>query len=181
MQACFPTSAPVVHNAGAEREMTTMRWGVPPWPPAMFQSAATLPCRASTGRCPSRMSLRRRKFFGPVLSILPSEDEADAVRLANGTDFGLMAGVWSKDGSRALRIARRVKAGQVYVNAYGAGGGIELPFGGMKKSGTRARKGFRSPVRVLHPEDDDYQVRLKAAAGNISCYSCYRSHPDFNA
>ena len=74
--------------------------------------------------------------------MLPFEDEADAVNLANGTDYGLMAAVWSHDGNRALRVARSIKAGQVYVNAFGAGGGIELPFGGMKKSGHGREKGF---------------------------------------
>ena len=83
-----------------------------------------------------------REVFGPVLTLLMFEDEADAVRLANGTDYGLMAAVWSSNGSRALRVARRIKAGQVYVNAFGAGGGIELPFGGMKKSGHGREKGF---------------------------------------
>ena len=77
-----------------------------------------------------------------MLSVLPFEDEADAVRLANGTDYGLMAAVWSRDGNRAMRVARGIKAGQVYVNAFGAGGGIELPFGGMKKSGHGHEKGF---------------------------------------
>ncbi len=66
------------------------------------------------------------------------------MRLANGTEFGLMAGIWSTNTSRAIRVARKVKAGQVYVNAYGAGGGIELPFGGMKKSGHGREKGFEA-------------------------------------
>lgn len=96
------------------------------------------------GPVPRANELATQEVFGPVLSVLPFEDEADAVHLANGTDFGLMAGVWSKDGSRALRVARQVKAGQVYINAYGAGGGIELPFGGMKKSGHGREKGFEA-------------------------------------
>jgi aldehyde dehydrogenase (NAD+) len=96
------------------------------------------------GPVPRSNELAHDEVFGPVLSVLPFEDEADAIRLANGTDFGLMAGIWSKDGSRALRVARQVKAGQVYINAYGAGGGIELPFGGMKKSGHGREKGFEA-------------------------------------
>jgi aldehyde dehydrogenase (NAD+) len=86
--------------------------------------------------------LAREEVFGPVLALTPFEDEAEAVRLANGTDYGLVAGVWSRDGARALRVARRIRAGQVFVNAYGAGGGIELPFGGMGKSGHGREKGF---------------------------------------
>jgi aldehyde dehydrogenase (NAD+) len=81
---------------------------------------------------------------GPVLTLLTFEDEADAVKIANGTDYGLMAAVWSANGSRALRVARRIKAGQVYVNGFvnGFGAGIELPFGGMKKLGHGRKKGF---------------------------------------
>jgi aldehyde dehydrogenase (NAD+) len=56
--------------------------------------------------------LAREEVFGPVLAALPFDDEADAVQLANGTDFGLVAGVWSGDGARALRVARGVRAGQ---------------------------------------------------------------------
>jgi aldehyde dehydrogenase (NAD+) len=94
------------------------------------------------GPVPRSNELATDEVFGPVLSVLPFEDEADAVRLANGTDYGLMAAVWSRDGNRALRVARGIKAGQVYINAFGAGGGIELPFGGMKKSGHGREKGF---------------------------------------
>lgn len=94
------------------------------------------------GPAPRDHELAQKEVFGPVLTVLTFEDEADAVRLANGTDYGLMAAVWSRDGSRALRVARRIRAGQVYVNAFGAGGGIELPFGGMKKSGHGREKGF---------------------------------------
>jgi aldehyde dehydrogenase (NAD+) len=94
------------------------------------------------GPVPRANQLATREVFGPVLSVLPFEDEEDAVRLANGTDYGLMAAVWSHDGSRALRVSRRIKAGQVYINSFGAGGGIELPFGGMKKSGHGREKGF---------------------------------------
>lgn len=94
------------------------------------------------GPVPRANELAQKEVFGPVLSVLPFEDEADAVRLANGTDYGLMAAVWSLDGNRALRVSRGIKAGQVYINSFGAGGGIELPFGGMKKSGHGREKGF---------------------------------------
>ena len=96
------------------------------------------------GPVPRGDELATQELFGPVLSVLTFDNEEDAVRLANGTEFGLMAGIWSRDASRALRVARKVKAGQVYVNAYGAGGGIELPFGGMKKSGHGREKGFEA-------------------------------------
>ncbi len=84
------------------------------------------------------------EVFGPVLSAMPFVDEADAVRLANGTDFGLVAGIWTRDGARQLRLARAVASGQVYINNYGAGGGVELPFGGVKHSGHGREKGFEA-------------------------------------
>ena len=96
------------------------------------------------GPVPRGHILATKEVFGPVLAVLPFDDEADAIALANGTEFGLMAGIWSTNTSRAIRVARKVKAGQVYVNAYGAGGGIELPFGGMKKSGHGREKGFEA-------------------------------------
>ncbi|MGB8609121.1 aldehyde dehydrogenase family protein, partial [Bradyrhizobium sp.] len=88
--------------------------------------------------------LAREEVFGPILAAMPFDDEADAIRLANSTEFGLVAGVWSGDGSRAMRVARKVRVGQMYINGYGAGGGIELPFGGMKKSGHGREKGFEA-------------------------------------
>jgi aldehyde dehydrogenase (NAD+) len=84
------------------------------------------------------------EVFGPVLAAMPFDDEADAVRIANGTDFGLVAGVWTRDGARQLRMAKAVRSGQVFVNSYGAGGGIELPFGGVKHSGHGREKGFEA-------------------------------------
>jgi len=83
-------------------------------------------------------------LFGPVLAAMPFADEADAIRLANGTDYGLVAGVWTENGGRGLRMARAIKSGQVFVNNYGAGGGVELPFGGVKSSGYGREKGFEA-------------------------------------
>lgn len=96
------------------------------------------------GPVPRANRLAQDEVFGPVMSIIPFEDEADAIAAANGTEFGLVAGVWTENAKRATRVARQVKAGQVFVNAYGAGGGIELPFGGMKKSGHGREKGFEA-------------------------------------
>lgn len=89
-------------------------------------------------------AIAQNEVFGPVLTLFPFEGEEEAIRLANGTDFGLVAGVWTKDGARQHRVAKRVRAGQVFVNGYGAGGGIELPFGGFKKSGHGREKGFEA-------------------------------------
>ena len=96
------------------------------------------------GPVPRGNVLARDEVFGPVLAIIPFEDEAEALAIANGTDFGLIAGVWTADAKRATRVARKIRAGQVYVNAYGAGGGIELPFGGIRKSGHGREKGLEA-------------------------------------
>lgn len=88
--------------------------------------------------------IAREEVFGPVLTLFPFEDEEDAIRLANSTDYGLVAGVWTRDGARQHRVAKRVRSGQVFVNGYGAGGGIELPFGGFKRSGHGREKGFEA-------------------------------------
>lgn len=89
-------------------------------------------------------ALAQEEVFGPVLSLFSFESEEEAIRLANGTQYGLVAGVWTRDGARQHRVAKRVRAGQVYVNAYGAGGGVELPFGGFKRSGHGREKGFEA-------------------------------------
>jgi len=94
------------------------------------------------GPVPRNDELARDEVFGPVLSALPFEDEADAVTLANATDYGLVAAVWTRDGARQARVSKGIRAGQVFINTYGAGGGVELPFGGMKKSGHGREKGF---------------------------------------
>ena len=88
--------------------------------------------------------LAREEVFGPVLVAMPFEDELDALRIANGTDFGLVAGVWTRDGARQFRMARRIRSGQVFINNYGAAGGVELPFGGVKSSGHGREKGFEA-------------------------------------
>ena len=93
---------------------------------------------------PSTSRIACEEVFGPVLAAMPFNDETDAVRLANATDFGLVAGVWSRDGGRCLRMARAIRSGQVFVNNYGAGGGVELPFGGVKHSGHGREKGFEA-------------------------------------
>jgi aldehyde dehydrogenase (NAD+) len=102
------------------------------------------------GPVPRDNPLAREEVFGPVLSVIPFEDEADAVKLANATEFGLVAGIWTRDGARQMRVARKMRCGQVFVNGYGAGGGIELPFGGVKKSGHGREKGIEALHEFSH-------------------------------
>jgi aldehyde dehydrogenase (NAD+) len=96
------------------------------------------------GDVPPDHRLAQEEIFGPVLVAIRFKNEEEAVRIANATPYGLVAGVWTRDGARQLRLARAIKAGQVFVNNYGAGGVVELPFGGMKGSGFGREKGFEA-------------------------------------
>src|SRR5262249_2703897 len=90
------------------------------------------------------MRVAQEEIFGPVLSIITFGEIDEAIQIANRTQYGLVAGVWTRDINKALAVASRIKSGQVYVNTYGAGGGVELPFGGYKKSGYGREKGLES-------------------------------------
>ncbi len=89
-------------------------------------------------------ALAQQEIFGPIQVVIPFDDEAHALAIANGTEFGLVASVWTQDGSRQMRLAKNLHAGQVFINNYGAGGGVELPFGGVGKSGHGREKGFEA-------------------------------------
>jgi len=95
---------------------------------------------------PHESVLSQEEVFGPVLVATPFDDEEEAIRLANGTAYGLVAGIWTRDAMRSNRVARSMRAGQVFVNCYGAGGGIELPFGGFGRSGHGREKGFEGLI-----------------------------------
>jgi aldehyde dehydrogenase (NAD+) len=88
--------------------------------------------------------LARDEIFGPVQVVIPFDSEAEAIAIANGTGFGLVAGVWTADGGRQMRLAKAIRSGQVFINNYGAGGGVELPFGGVGKSGHGREKGLEA-------------------------------------
>ena len=90
------------------------------------------------------MRVAREEIFGPVLAIIDFDEVEDAAALANRSDYGLVAGIWTRDINKAMSLAARIKSGQVYINTYGAGGGVELPFGGYKKSGYGREKGLES-------------------------------------
>ena len=94
------------------------------------------------GNVPADNALAQQEVFGPVLAAMPFTDEAHGIALANGTEFGLLAAVWTENGGRQQRVAKALKCGQVFINSFGAGGGVELPFGGNKRSGHGREKGF---------------------------------------
>jgi aldehyde dehydrogenase (NAD+) len=88
--------------------------------------------------------LAQDEIFGPVQVVIPFEDEHEAIEIANGTGYGLVAGVWTSGGGRQMRLAKAIRSGQVFINNYGAGGGVELPFGGVGKSGHGREKGLEA-------------------------------------
>lgn len=91
------------------------------------------------------MTVAREEIFGPVLGVMAFEDEDEAIRLANETDFGLMANIWTADGARALRLARGIQAGRIAIN----GGGYlrpNVPVFGYKMSGLGAELGFEEAI-----------------------------------
>lgn len=108
-------------------------------PQTGYYVAPTLIADTPTDHC-----LACDEVFGPLQAIIPFDDEAHALTIANNTDFGLVASVWTRDGARQLRCAKKLQAGQVFINNYGAGGGVELPFGGVKHSGHGREKGFEA-------------------------------------
>jgi aldehyde dehydrogenase (NAD+)/betaine-aldehyde dehydrogenase len=106
--------------------------------------------------------IAQEEVFGPVLVSMAFDSEAEAVQLANATEYGLIAAVWTANLDIAHRVARGVRVGQVFVNNYGAGGGVELPFGGFKKSGYGREKG----VEALFATTQTKTTIFKIAAGD---------------
>ncbi len=90
------------------------------------------------------MRVAQEEIFGPVLAMIAFDDVEEAIAIANRSQYGLVSGVWTRDINKAMAVSSRIKAGQVYINTYGAGGGVELPFGGYKKSGYGREKGLES-------------------------------------
>lgn len=93
--------------------------------------------------------IAREEIFGPVLVTIPFDDEADAIRIANDSEFGLIAGVFTRDIGRALRVADSIEAGQVFINTWSTGA-VQTPFGGHKNSGYGREKGIEAMLHYSH-------------------------------
>jgi aldehyde dehydrogenase (NAD+) len=89
------------------------------------------------------MRIAQEEVFGPVLAVIPFDTEEEAIAIANDSPYGLVAGVWTRDISRALRVAAEIEAGQVFVNSWWSGG-VQTPFGGTKLSGYGREKGVEA-------------------------------------
>jgi acyl-CoA reductase-like NAD-dependent aldehyde dehydrogenase len=87
--------------------------------------------------------IARDEVFGPVAAVIPFDDEADAIRIANDTPYGLSGSIWTRDGARALRVARGVEAGVLSVNS-NSSVRVSTPFGGMKQSGFGRELGMQA-------------------------------------
>ncbi|MAO28438.1 MAG: aldehyde dehydrogenase [Roseovarius sp.] len=104
------------------------------------------------------MSIAQEEVFGPVLSVLSFRDEAEAIAIANGTPYGLVGGVFTRDLDRATRAAQKIRAGQVFVNEWFAGG-VETPFGGYGKSGYGREKGREALWNYVQTKNVAIRVR----------------------
>jgi aldehyde dehydrogenase (NAD+) len=104
------------------------------------------------------MTIAQDEVFGPVLSVIPFQDEAEAVAIANGTDYGLVGGIFTRDLGRATRGAQRMRSGQVFVNEWFAGG-VETPFGGYGKSGYGREKGREALMNYVQTKNVAISIR----------------------
>lgn len=99
-----------------------------------------------------QMEIARDEVFGPVVAVLKFRTEEEAIAIANGTDYGLVGGVYSANVNRAMRVARDLRAGQIFVNEWYAGG-VETPFGGYGKSGYGREKGREALLNYVQTKN----------------------------
>ncbi len=98
------------------------------------------------------MTIAQEEVFGPVLSVMKFSNEAEAIKIANGTQYGLVGGVFTKDLDRATSTARQLRAGQIFINEWFAGG-VETPFGGYGKSGYGREKGREALLNYVQTKN----------------------------
>ena len=103
------------------------------------------------------MQIANTEVFGPVLSIMKADDEAEAIKIANSTEFGLVGGIFTRNIDAAHRAARKIKAGQIFVNEWFAGG-VETPFGGYGKSGYGREKGREALLNYVQTKNIAYRT-----------------------
>ncbi len=103
------------------------------------------------------MQIANTEVFGPVLSIMKADDEAEAIKIANSTEFGLVGGIFTRDIDAAHRAARKIRAGQIFVNEWFAGG-VETPFGGYGKSGYGREKGREALLNYVQTKNIAYRT-----------------------
>ena len=104
------------------------------------------------------MRIAQEEIFGPVLTVLTFANEDEALAIANGVKYGLVAGIFTNDINRAMRLARSIKAGQIFVNEYYAGG-EETPFGGYKQSGFGREKGMAALLNYTQIKNVAIRIR----------------------
>ena len=109
-----------------------------------LSAAGSTSSRRCSIACRRTCASRRKRSSARCWRSSTFDDVEEAIAIANRSQYGLVAGVWTRDINKAMTLASRIKAGQVYINTYGAGGGVELPFGGYKKSGYGREKGLES-------------------------------------
>ena len=105
-------------------------------------------------------TIEQEEIFGPVLSLIPFDDEEEAIAIANGTEYGLVAGVFTQDIDKAMRCARDLRAGQVFINEWHAGG-VETPFGGYKKSGFGRQEGVEAMFNYVQTKNIAVRIGSK--------------------
>jgi aldehyde dehydrogenase (NAD+) len=104
------------------------------------------------------MEIAGTEVFGPVLSILKTGSEADAIRISNSTEYGLVGGIFTADIDTAHRAARQIRAGQIFINEWFAGG-VETPFGGYGRSGYGREKGREALWNYVQTKNIAYRTR----------------------
>ena len=124
-QVCNASSRPVVHESLVDDLLSRIERESRSWipgDPTIFKGVS------------NDMRIAREEIFGPVMSTITFSDEAEALAIANDTNYGLAAAVWTRDINKAYKFARAMRAGSVYVNCFDFGD-VSLPFGGYKESG----------------------------------------------